>query len=145
MRLAWRNLSHDRLRFLVTVMGIAFAVFLMVFQGSLLAGFIRAASKAIDATDADIWISARGVDCFEFATPIPKRFREVAMGVRGVREVDRMALGFTLMQKPSGIQHMVLLIGAEPGVGSRFPIPYQSDRSDAVLSESLLIDRSNKT
>ena len=74
MRLAWRNLSHDRLRFLVTVIGIAFAVFLMVFQGSLLTGFIRTASKGIDLTDGDIWISARGVDCFEFATPIPKRF-----------------------------------------------------------------------
>jgi putative ABC transport system permease protein len=144
MKLAWRNLSHDRLRFTVTVVGIAFAVFLMVFQGSLLAGFIRTASKGIDMTDGDIWISGRGVDCFEFATPIPRRFREVTMGVSGVDRVDRMAVGFTLMQKPSGTQHMVLLIGAEPGVGRRFPIPYMNDDSGAVLAESLLIDRSNK-
>src|SRR5262249_8844338 len=144
MRLAWRNLSHDRLRFLVTVVGIAFAVFLMVFQGSLLAGFIRTASKGIDMTDADIWISARGVDWFEFATPIPRRVCDVAMGFKGVEKVDRMVLGFTLMQKPSGTQHMVLLIGAEPGVGRRFPVPYMGDGSGAVLAESLLIDRSNK-
>jgi hypothetical protein len=31
MRLAWRNLSHDRLRFVVTVMGIAFVTFLLDF------------------------------------------------------------------------------------------------------------------
>jgi len=143
MKLAWRNLINDRLRFAVTIVGIAFAVFLMVFQGSLLAGFIRAASKAIDATDADIWISARGVDCFEFATPIPRRFREMAMGVPGVAQVQRIAVGFTLLQKPTGTQQMVLLVGAEPGVGSSFPIPYIAGNSGPVLTESLIIDRSN--
>ncbi|HEY6328815.1 MAG TPA: ABC transporter permease, partial [Blastocatellia bacterium] len=121
MRLAWRNLSHDRLRFLVTVVGIAFAVFLMVFQGSLLTGFIRTASKGIDLTDGDIWICARGVDCFEFATPLPDRFRDLAMGVPGVSRVYRVAVGFTIMQKPTGYQQMVLLVGAEDGVGPAFP------------------------
>lgn len=143
MRLAWRNLSHDRLRFLVTVIGIAFAVFLMVFQGSLLTGFIRTASKGIDLTDADIWISARGVDCFEFATPIPKRFQDLAMGVDGVRAVYKIAVGFTVLQKPTGTQKMVLLVGAEPGVGDRFPIPYIRDGSSVLMVESLLIDKSN--
>src|SRR5262245_20980199 len=143
MKLAWRNLINDRLRFTVTVIGIAFAVFLMVFQGSLLAGFIRASSRAIDATDADIWISARGVDSFEFATPIPRRFREMALGVPGVAEVHRIAVGFTLLQKPTGTQQMVLLVGAEPGAGSNFPIPYVTGNRGPVLNESLLIDRSN--
>src|SRR5215471_16119173 len=101
MKLAWRNLINDRLRFAVTIIGIAFAVFLMVFQGSLLTGFLRAAAKGVNATDGDIWIAARGVECFEFAVPLPKRFREMAMGVQGVESVDRMALGFAVWQKPS--------------------------------------------
>jgi putative ABC transport system permease protein len=144
MRLAWRNLSHDRLRFLVTVVGIAFAVFLMVFQGSLLAGFIRSASKGIDLTDGDIWICARGVDCLEFATPLPTRFRDIAMGVPGVSRVYRMAVGFTVLQKPTGAQQMVLLVGAEDGVGGSFPIPHQNGATGAVMTEALLIDQSNK-
>ena len=40
MRLAWRNLLNSRIRLAVTVVGVAFAVYLMVFQGSLLAGFV---------------------------------------------------------------------------------------------------------
>ncbi|MGH9765707.1 MAG: ABC transporter permease [Blastocatellia bacterium] len=143
MRLAWRNLSHDRLRLFVTVVGIAFAVFLMVFQGSLLTGFIRTASKGIDLTDGDIWITARGVDCFEFATPVPERFRDIAMGVPGVGGVYRMAIGFTVLQKPTGAQQMVLLVGAEDGVGRGFPIPYLNQRSEVVMDESLVIDQSN--
>lgn len=143
MRLAWRNLNHDRLRFFVTIVGIAFAVFLMVFQGSLLTGFLRAASKGIDIADGDIWIAARGVDCFEFPTPLPGRFREISMGVPGVESVHRITLGFAVWRKPSGMGQLVLLVGADPGVGSRFPIPHLNRNSDAVPPESILVDRSN--
>src|SRR3954470_12836831 len=124
MWLAWRNLNHDRFRFAVTVVGIAFAVFLMIFQGSLLAGFLRSASKPIDMTDGDLWICARGVEAFEFASPLPERFYAIVAGTSGVEEVRRLTVGFTFYQKPSGMQQSVLLIGAEPGAGSRFPIPY---------------------
>jgi putative ABC transport system permease protein len=143
MRLAWHNLIHDRMRFFVTIIGIAFAVFLMVFEGSLLTGFLRAASKGIDTTDSDIWITARGVDCFEFATTLPKRFREIAMGVQGVESVNRMVVGYAAWKKPSGRSQLVLLIGAEAGVGRRFPIPRFQQSNDAVIPEALLVDQSN--
>jgi hypothetical protein len=64
MRLA--SIAHDRIRFAVTILGITCAVFSMVFQGSVLAGFMRAASRIIDSMDADLWITRRGVKCFEF-------------------------------------------------------------------------------
>ena len=54
MKLALQNILHDRGRFSVTVLGVSFAVFLMVFQGSLLTGFLQAASRLIDASDTDI-------------------------------------------------------------------------------------------
>src|SRR5687767_14338117 len=124
MWLAWRNLNHDRFRFLVTIVGIAFAVFLMIFQSSLLAGFLRAASKSIDMTDGDLWVVSRGVEAFEFAGPLPERFYDIAAGVNGVAGVARITVGFSRYQTPSGMQQSVLLIGAEPGAGPRFPIPY---------------------
>lgn len=48
MRLAWCNIAHNGMRFTVTVLGTMCPVFLMVFQGSILLGFMRAASKIID-------------------------------------------------------------------------------------------------
>src|ERR1700756_5165982 len=94
MKLAWQNIVHDRARFSVTVLGVSFAVFLMVFQGSLLAGFLRAASRLIDASDSDIWITARGVQAFEFGIPIEGRLREMAAGVPGVLETEPSLHGF---------------------------------------------------
>lgn len=143
MRLAWRNLSHDRLRFAVTIAGVAFAVFLMVFQGSLLAGFVRVSSSVIDATDADLWITARGVPCFDFPAPLPKRFRELSMNVAGVHSVERIAAGITSWQKPSGVWQTIIIVGADPGVGSAFPLPYLNDKTDLVFPETVLVDHSS--
>jgi putative ABC transport system permease protein len=143
MWLAWQNLNHDRFRFLVTIVGIAFAVFLMIFQGSLLVGFLRAASKPIDMTDADLWIAARGVEAFEFASPLPERFYNIVAGAPGVEGVSRMTVGFTFYQKPTGMQQSVLLIGSEPGLGSRFPIPYVDSARTSLSPDAILVDSSN--
>lgn len=143
MRLAWRNLIHDRLRFLVTVAGIAFAVFLMIFQSSLFTGFLRAASLGVEATDAEIWIVSRGTNSFEFPGPLPERFRDLALGVPGVIAVHRIVVGFAYWQQASGRLQSVLLIGAEPGVGGRFPIPHLREEVDATKPEAILVDRSN--
>ena len=117
MRLAWQNIVHDRARFSVTVLGVSFAVFLMVFQGSLLVGFLRAASRLIDASDSDIWITARGVQAFEFGTTLESRVREMAAGVPGVMETDRVCMAFAVYRTPNGKQQVVALVGADPNVG----------------------------
>jgi len=127
----------------VTIVGIAFAVFLMIFQGSLMAGFLRSASKPIDMTDGDLWICARGVEAFEFASPLPERFYDIVAGTSGVVDVRRLTVAFTFYQKPSGMQQSVLLIGAEPGAGSRFPIPYVDGGRSSVEPDAILVDRSN--
>src|SRR5690554_288550 len=142
MKLAWRNLSHDRLRFLVTVAGIAFATFLMVFQGSLLYGFVRAATSIIEASDADIWVTARGVACFDYAAPIPSRFRDLAMGVEGVSQVKRVVTVFTLWQRPSGDRQVVLVIGADAGIGEKFPLPLLREGDTATVPDAVLVDES---
>jgi putative ABC transport system permease protein len=143
IELAWSIVSHDRLRFSVTITGIAFAVFLMTFQSSLLAGFTRAASRIVDATDADIWITARGVPCVDFPVPLPLRFRDLALGVDGVASVSHLVTGFGSWQKPSGSRQTVIVIGAEPGAGTSFPIPLTPGSRRVTEYNSVLIDRSN--
>ena len=143
MKLAWKNILHDRVRFATTVLGIAFAVFLMVFQGSLLVGFLQAASKLVDTTDSDLWITARGVSCFDFAAPLPKRFREIANGIPGVQSSSRIVTAFAEYRTPAGRHEKVALVGADPEVGWRFPVPYVSANHEAIEPESLIIDESN--
>ncbi len=143
MRLAWRNLTHERGRFAVTLCGIAFSVFLMVFQGSLLTGFIRASSRVIDAAEVDLWIAAKGVPCFECATPVPARFREIALGAQGVVGVQRFITGAAVWKMPSGKGQLVYVLGAEAPLGGVFPLPYLDGHNGAVRHEMVLLDQSN--
>ncbi len=143
MRLAWKNILHDRVRFLATVVGIAFAVFLMVFQGSLLFGFSRAASKLVDVTDSDLWITARGVLCFDFSAPLSRRLMEIAESAPGVDRVSRMVISYAEYRSGDGKHHAVALIGADPEVGRRFPVPYVPGGATALEPEAVLIDQSN--
>jgi putative ABC transport system permease protein len=144
MKLAWQNIIHDRGRFSVTVLGVSFAVFLMVFQGSLLVGFLRAASRLIDASDSDIWITARGVQAFEFGTPIQSRVREMAAGVPGVLETSRVCMAFAVYRTPNGKQQVVALVGADRNVGKRFPVPDSPGSPQVMSPDAVLYDVSDR-
>jgi putative ABC transport system permease protein len=134
---------HDRTRLVVTSLGVAFAVFLMIFQGSLLIGFVKAAGKIIDATDSDLWIAPRGVVCFDFAATLDGRFQEIARGISGVESVSRLSVNFVGYRMPDGQQRIVVLVGADPDVGLRFPRPYLPRSQDAIEPEAILVDETN--
>lgn len=143
LRLALQNLLHDGTRTVVTSLGVAFAVFLMIFQCSLLIGFLRAAGKTINATDSDIWIAPRGVVCFDFAATLPGSLRGIASGIPGVESVSRVSVNFVSYRMPDGQQRIVVLIGADPTVGPRFPLPYVSGSRAALEPEAILVDQTN--
>ena len=144
MRLAWKNIIHDRGRFSVTVLGVSFAVFLMVFQGSLLMGFLLAASRLVDASDSDIWITARGVQAFEFGTPLESRVRDLAAGVPGVAETSRVCMAFAVYRTPGGKQQVVALVGADPSAGKRFPVPNRREAAGEMSPDAVLYDVSDR-
>lgn len=143
MHFAWNNLSHDRLRLSVTVAGVAFSIFLMVFQGSLLTGFVKASSHVVESSDGEIWVSAVGIPCFECSTPIASRLKEIAMGEPGVVSVQKIAAGAAVWQKPSGKRQIVYIVGSEPGVGKKIPLNYLAGSMGAIEPDAVLVDKSN--
>jgi putative ABC transport system permease protein len=143
MRLAWYNIAHDRTRFLVTVLGITCAVFLMIFQGSILFGFLQASSKIIDSTDADLWITGRGVQCFEFPVSVERRLGPIAHSVRGVDHTSRICTRLVQFRKTDGSHQLVALVGADSDVGRQFPMPHVAGDSTAIQPDALVVDKSN--
>jgi putative ABC transport system permease protein len=144
MNFAWQNIVHDRRRFLVTILGVSFAVFLMVFQGSLLFGFLKSASKLIDSSDFDIWMVPRGVRALEFGTPIEGRLKEMAAGVPGVAGTARVCMGFAVYQGPHGKKQLVAVVGADPNIGARFPASSPDQLGQDASPDALLYDRSDR-
>lgn len=139
MRLAFRNIVHDRLRFTLTAIGIAFSAFLVLFQASLLAGFERAASRVIDSIDADLWIMPKGVQAFDFSPSLPADYSGVVRGIPDVGSVKKIAAGITFWKRPNGTQKTVVLVGAQAGLSGGLPLA----DSPVQQPETVLVDESD--
>lgn len=111
--LARRNLLHDRVRLVVTLTGIVFAVVLSSVQLGLFMGFRRATSDVIRHSGADLWVKSSGVTHLENAVAFSERKLYDALATPGVAAAQRHVVQFTQWKKPDGGQEGVLLIGVD--------------------------------
>src|ERR1700724_4052567 len=82
-RLASRNLFHDRLRFVATIVGIVFSIVLVSVQMGLFLSFESMVTTMIDHAPGDLWIMPLGTKCFEDTSLLDERERFRAMAVKG--------------------------------------------------------------
>src|SRR5437867_12779906 len=86
--LATKSLLHDKLRFLITISGVAFAVTLVFVQVGLFLGLMDNASLTIEHLDADLWITSHNTPNIDFAHTF------LDMYLHRVRLIRRLGLPF---------------------------------------------------
>ena len=119
-RLAYRNLFHDRLRFIATIVGIIFSIVLVTVQMGLYVGFRRMVTTMIDHAPADLWIMPAGTKCFEDPSLLDDRQRFRALAVDGVAEAAPLVIGYAQWRLPGGTTTPVFIVGSElQGFGLR--------------------------
>jgi putative ABC transport system permease protein len=140
--IAWRNLVTERTRFIVTLVGIAFAVVLMTAQSGLLVGSAKTASGLIEHSGADFWIAARGTGNVDQSVFIPSRWRYKALEVPGVASADKAIVHFTDWRRPDGRSEIVIIVGVDPESSSGGPWGIvDGSRSDLRRPDGIIIDR----
>jgi putative ABC transport system permease protein len=142
--IAWRNLVHDRMRFAVTLTGIAFSTLLMGIQLGMLLNFMHTTSILVDHAGADLWITAHGVRTVDLATPIEERRRFQALKVAGVAAAEPYLLGFGFWKRTDGVRETVLMIGINPDatMGKPWNLPEEADAREMMLSpDGAIVDR----
>ncbi len=102
--LALKSLVHDKLRFLITVAGVAFAVTLIFVQFGLFFGILDNASLIIDRTDADVWVTSRNTPNIDFAQQFPETHVNRVRAVPGVARADNLIVTFMNVSLPTGAQ-----------------------------------------
>ncbi|MGY3449928.1 ABC transporter permease [Bradyrhizobium sp. USDA 4353] len=112
-RLASRNLFHDRLRFVATVIGIIFSIVLVTVQMGLYVGFRRMVTTMIDHAPAQLWIMPVGTKCFEDPSLLDERQRFRALAVPGVAEATPLVIGYAQWRLPQGTTTPVFVVGSE--------------------------------
>jgi putative ABC transport system permease protein len=116
-----RNLFHDRLRFIATVIGIVFSIVLVTVQMGLYLGFGRMVTTMIDRADADLWIMPRGTKCFEDPSLLDVRGRNRALETEGVAQAIPVVIGFSDWRMPSGAMTPVFVVGSDLKAGGLVP------------------------
>jgi putative ABC transport system permease protein len=141
--LAMRNLFHDRLRFIATLVGIVFSMILVTVQMGLYLGFGRMVTTMIDHAGADLWIMPLGTKCFEDASSLDESKRFRALSIKGVADAVPIVIGFAPWKMPGGGTSPVFVIGSHLRFGGLRPWNVVAGSIDALeIPGAVAIDRS---
>jgi putative ABC transport system permease protein len=141
--LAFRNLFHDRLRLVATVIGIVFSIVLVMVQMGLYLGFGQMVTTMIDHTSADLWIVPTGTKCFEDPSLLDTRQRSRALAVGGVAEAIPVVIGFADWRTPGGSSTPVFVVGSDLRSGGLKPWNVVEGRVESLSTpNAVAIDRS---
>src|SRR5947209_3114322 len=140
--LASRNLFHDRLRFVATVVGIVFSIILVTVQMGLYLGFGRMVTTMIDHANADLWIMPVTTKCFEDPILLDERERFRAMSIKGVADATPVVIGFAQWRMPDGGASPVFIIGSDLRGGGLRPWNLVAGSLDALeVPGSVVVDQ----
>jgi putative ABC transport system permease protein len=115
--IAWQNLVHDRARLWISLVGVTFAVFLMLLQSGIYFGFVNSASSVIDNCPADLWIVSANTVNFESGWVFPEEEIASVKGTPGIRWVERIVHSFGYLKLPDGTGRWAQVVGFNPDTG----------------------------
>ena len=110
---ARKILLHDKLRFAITVSGVAFAVSLVFIQVGLFLGLLDNASVTIDKTNADLWVTSRNTANIDYGQAFPANYVQRIRSVPGVERADNLIVWFVRLTLPSGSTELVIAYAME--------------------------------
>ena len=148
LTLASRNLFHDRIRLIATVVGIVFSIVLVTVQLGVFLSFERMITTMIDHAQADVWIAPAGTKSFEGSALLAGRERFQALSADGVAEVIPVVVGYSSWRSPKGgAATPIFLVGTSVGAssGSAGLRPWnvvEGSVDDLSMPDAVAIDRS---
>jgi len=113
LRLAFKLLVNDKAKFTALIVGITFAVFLMIQMTSLFAGVLFRASASVVNIGASIWVMDPSVDTVANSIPMPDYVLDAARSIAGVKYAVPLYSGGATVKLPTGRFQGVNVIGLD--------------------------------
>ncbi len=142
LTLAFRNLFHDRIRLIVTLVGILFSIVLVAVQLGLYLGARKMIIGMIENAPAEIWITSFGAKSFEEAGVLSGRERHAVLAAPGVRTAVPLVASFAEWRKPAGGATLSVVVGTDGGDGALKPWNVIAGRTaDIDAPDAVAVDR----
>jgi putative ABC transport system permease protein len=113
LKIAYKLLVNDRAKFAVLLVGITFAVFLMITMTSLFAGVLQRASATVINTGAKIWVMDPAVQTVANTIPMPDFVLDEVRSIPGVNYAVPLYSGAGLAKLHDGTYQAVNMMGLD--------------------------------
>ena len=115
MNLAYRDIKHNLLRFVLTNFGLSLLLGIVIMMTGVYGGLIDDALRQARAANADIWVvEANTKGPFAESSRIPGDTRELVSRVYGIQRAGSVTYQ-SVQTEANGAPYRLFLIGFEPG------------------------------
>jgi len=142
-KIAYRNLFHDRMSLIVTLIGIVFSVVLVAIEVGLYKGSENKIATVLDKAPADLWLMPFGTKSFDDPSLLLGHEKYAALSTPGVARAEEMIVAFSSWRKPEGGKKTFILVGLDWQNGGIKPWNLvEGDTSDLEGPNAVAADQS---
>lgn len=113
LRIAFKLLVNDKGKFVALLVGITFAVFLMIMMTSMFAGILARASSTVTNVGAKMWVMDPAVNNVSSSIPMPDYVQDAVRSINGVKYAVPLYSGGALVKLRDGTYQGVTVIGLD--------------------------------
>jgi len=139
LKIAFKLLVNDKGKFAALLVGITFAVFLMVMMTSMFAGILARSSSTVFNVGAKIWIMDPAVNTVASSIPMPDYVLDAVRSINGVKYGVPLYSGSALVKLPSGAYQGVSVIGLDDATLFGRPELYAGKIEDIYAENGFIV------
>ncbi len=113
LKIALKLLVNDRSKFIALLVGITFAVFLMIMMMSMFSGILNRSSSSVYNVGAKVWVMDPAVNNATSSIPMPDYVLSTARSIAGVKYAVPIYFGNALVKLKSGAYQAVSVVGLD--------------------------------
>ncbi len=113
LRIAYKLLVNDRAKFAALLVGISFAVFLMIEMTSLFAGVLHRSSATVINIGSSIWVMDPAVQTVANTIPLPNYVLDEVRSLPGVKYAVPLYSGGALLKLRDGTYQAATIVGLD--------------------------------
>ncbi len=113
LKIAYKLLVNDKGKFAALLMGITFAVFLMIMMTSMFAGLLHRSCATVLNIGAKVWVMDPAVNTPANSIPMPDYVLSAVRSISGVKYAVPLYYGGALVRLRSGVYQAVTVLGLD--------------------------------
>jgi putative ABC transport system permease protein len=144
LTIAYKLLVNDRAKFVALLVGITFAVFLMIQMTSLFAGVLSRSSATVINIGAKIWVMDPAVQTVANSIPMPDYVLDEVRSIPGVKYAVPLYTGNGLAKLSDGSYQAVSVMGLDDDTLFGRPHLLQGNIQDIFAENGFLVVRDSE-